>query len=235
MQLIVRKLSKAYGLFWALKDLNLDLAAGECVALLGPNGAGKTTLLKLLSGLIYPTTGDIQMNGVAFSRTSTMLRSTIGFLAPSEHIYETLTVRENLDFFMALYGKNNSSTAIETILEEVGLMRWSEEYVSALSSGMKCRLSIAKWQLLGAGLLLLDEPYGVLDGGGVDLLETFLKSQCQKGSIVVVASHHVSRVLQLCTRALILHQGKLSFNEPRQQPWDSFDRAFADFLPHGAP
>ena len=235
LQLTVRELAKAYGLFWALKDLNLHLAAGECVALLGPNGAGKTTLLKLLSGLIYPTTGEIRMDGVKFSHTSSLLRSTIGFLAPSEHLYENLTVRENLDFFMALYSKNNSSIAIEGVLEEVGLRRWSEEYVSALSSGMKCRLSIAKWQLLGAGLLLLDEPYGVLDGGGVDLLESFLKSQCQKGSIVIVASHHVSRVLQLCTRALILHQGKLTFDELRRQPWDSFDRAFADFLPHGPP
>jgi len=146
-----------------------------------------------------------------------------------------LTVRENLDFFTGLYSKNNSHAATNHALEEVGLKRWSGEYVSALSSGMKCRLSIAKWQLLEPGLLLLDEPYGVLDGGGVNLLEGFLKSQCQKGSIVIVASHHISRVLQLCTRALILHQGKLIFDEPRRQPWNSFERAFADFLPHGVP
>ena len=234
MQLTVRNLSKAYGLFWALKDLNLDLTAGDCVALLGPNGAGKTTFLKLLGGLIYPTTGKIQMDGAAFSRTSTELRSNIGFLAPSEHLYENLTVRENLGFFTALYDKSPSKAEVDATLDGVGLGRWSEHYVAALSSGMKCRLSIAKCQLLQAGLLLADEPYGVLDGGGVDLLEGFLKSQCQKGSIVIVASHHISRVLQLCTRALILDQGKLAFDEMRRQPWDSFERAFADFLPRGA-
>lgn len=235
MQLTVRDLSKAYGLRWALRDLNLDLVPGECVALLGPNGAGKTTLLKLLAGLIYPTRGDVRLNGAPFSRTSTELRSIIGFLTPGEHLYENLTARENLDFFTALYNKNHSSAAIVRALEEVELTDWSREYVSALSSGMKFRLSIAKWQLLEVGLLLLDEPYGVLDGSGINLMEAFLKSQCEKGNVVVIASHHISRVLQLCTRALILHQGKLTFDEPRRQPWDSFERAFADFLPHGGP
>jgi heme exporter protein A len=233
LQLTVRDLSKAYGLRWALRDLNLNIVPGECVALLGPNGAGKTTLLKLLAGLIYPTKGDIRLNGAPFSRTSNDLRSTIGFLTPAEHLYENLTARENLDFFTALYNKNHSAEVIDRALEEVELTHWSREYVSALSSGMKFRLSIAKWQLLDVGLLLLDEPYGVLDGSGVNLLEAFLKSECEKGNVVVIASHHIARVLPLCTRALILHQGRLIFDEPRCQPWDSFERAFADFLPRG--
>jgi ABC-type multidrug transport system ATPase subunit len=122
---------------------------------------------------------------------------------------------------------------IEQALDSVGLGRWQNESVAALSSGMKCRVSIAKWQLLGPGMLLLDEPYGVLDGNGVDLLEAFLRERCAKGNIVLIASHHVSRVLQLCNRAVILDQGKLIFDEPRQDPWNSFERAFADFLPRG--
>jgi ABC-type multidrug transport system ATPase subunit len=109
----------------------------------------------------------------------------------------------------------------------------ADDYASTLSSGMKCRLSIAKWNLLQPGLLLLDEPYGVLDGSGVDLLETFLKAHCRKGNIVIMASHHVSRVLKICNRAIILHQGRLTFNAPRQQPWPDFDKAFGEFLPHG--
>ena len=233
MRLTIRRLAKAYGYFWALRDLDLEISPGECVALLGPNGAGKTTLLKLLSGLIYPTQGEIEIDGAGFSRSSIDLRSAIGFLAPSEHLYENLTVRENLDFFTALYNKSPSPATTVEALAGVGLERWSSEYVSALSSGMKCRLSIAKWRLLDPGLLLLDEPYGVLDGGGVDLLEAFLKAHCRKGGIVILASHHVSRALQLCDRALILHQGKLTFDEPRRDPWDSFQRAFADFLPRG--
>ena len=97
---------------------------------------------------------------------------------------------------------------------------------------MKCRLSIAKWDLLKPGLLLLDEPYGVLDGSGVDLLEEFLGSLPER-QFVILASHHVSRVLKICDRAIILHQGRMTFNAPRQQPWPDFDQAFREFLPHG--
>ena len=233
MRLTVRHLAKAYGLLWALKNVGLDLPAGEVVALLGPNGAGKTTLLKLLAGLISPTTGEILLDGSSFSRGATVQRSTVGFLTPGEHLYENLTVRENLVFFTSLYSKSRTIPQIDGVLHEVGLQHRSDEYVATLSSGMKCRLSIAKWKLLEPGLLLLDEPYGVLDGSGIDLLESFLKAQSQRGTVVIIASHHVARVLTLCTRAVILQQGSLTFNEARQQPWDSFTRAFGEFLPHG--
>lgn len=233
MHLIVRHLAKAYGFLWALKEVSFDLPAGEVVALLGPNGAGKTTLLKLLAGLISPTAGEMVLDGSSSSRSDTVPRSAVGLLAPGEHLYENLTVRENLVFFTSLYQKNRAFAQIEGALEEVGLKHRSEEYVAALSSGMKCRLSIAKWKLLEPGLLLLDEPYGVLDGSGIDLLESFLTAQRHKGSIVIIASHHVARVLTLCTRAVILHRGRLTFNEARQRPWDSFTRAFGEFLPHG--
>jgi heme ABC exporter ATP-binding subunit CcmA len=233
LRLTVRHLAKAYGLLWALKNVGLDLPAGEVVALLGPNGAGKTTLLKLLAGLISPTTGEILLDGSSFSRSATVQRSTVGFLTPGEHLYENLTVRENLVFFTSLYGKSRTIPQIDDVLQEVGLQHRSDEYVATLSSGMKCRLSIAKWKLLEPGLILLDEPYGVLDGSGIDLLESFLKAQSQRGKVVIIASHHVARVLTLCTRAVILHQGSLTFNERRQQPWDSFTRAFGEFLPHG--
>jgi heme ABC exporter ATP-binding subunit CcmA len=233
LHLTVRQLAKAYGLLWALRDISLDIPPGEFVALLGPNGAGKSTLLKLLAGLTHATRGGIEIDGVDVSRAPTAVRSTIGLLSPAEHLYDNLTVRENLRFFTSLYKKKLSSAAIDAALAGVALKHRSDEIVAALSSGMKCRLSIAKWELLQPGLLLLDEPYGVLDGSGVNLLEEFLKSHCRKGNIVIMASHHVARVLNICTRAVILHQGKLTFNEPRQQPWDSFTQAFGEFLPDG--
>ena len=233
MNLTVQKLSKAYGFFWALKDLNLDLPPGELVALLGPNGAGKTTLLRLIAGLIPPSLGKIELDAVPFSRTNGSSRAQIGLLTPAAHLYEDLTVRENLEFFTSLYGRSHDADIINAALASVDLSSRADELVSTLSSGMKCRLSIAKWDLLKPGLLLLDEPYGVLDGSGVDLLEEFLKAHCRKGNLVVLASHHVSRVLKICSRAIILHQGRMTFNAPRQQPWPEFDKAFQEFLPHG--
>ena len=237
MRVTVHQLAKAYGYFWALRDLEVQVAGGERVALLGPNGAGKTTLLKLLAGLIYPTRGEIRLDGAPLTRQSNAQRAAIGLLSPGEHLYDDLTARENLEFFTALYdrqrGPNRIDDAIEETLEAVGLGRWAGEYAGALSSGMKCRLSVAKWKLLNPKLLLLDEPYGVLDGGGIDLLESFLKAQSEQGSVVIIASHHVARVLDLCTRAMILEQGKLIFDETRREPWDSFARAFGAFMPGG--
>lgn len=233
MRLTVKNLAKAYGFLWALKDLDLDLPPGSFVALLGPNGAGKTTLLKLLASLITPTAGAIEFDGVPITRSDPKSRAQVGFMTPADHLYENLTVEENLRFFSALYQRNGAANAIGQALEAVGLAPRSGEWVSNLSSGMKCRLSIAKWQLLQPGLLLLDEPYGVLDGKGVDLLESFLQAHSAQGNLVVMASHHVSRALKLCNRAVILHQGRLSFDEAKQQPWPSFARAFSDFLPQG--
>ncbi|MGH7798749.1 MAG: heme ABC exporter ATP-binding protein CcmA [Candidatus Binatia bacterium] len=233
MRVTVDKLAKAYGFLWALRELNLELAPGECVALLGPNGAGKTTLLKLLAGLITPTSGTIRFDGEDFLRGAAPLRARVGLLSPADHLYENLTVRENLAFFTRLYDRNSAASASDAALEQVGLADRAGDYVANLSSGMKCRLSIAKWLLLQPEILLLDEPYGVLDGSGIDLLENFLKDQCANGSIVVMASHHVSRVLGLCERAVILSQGRLTFNETKRRPWPSFDQAFSEFLPHG--
>ena len=227
MRLVIDKLARAYGFLWALKDLQCELAPGEIVALLGPNGAGKTTLLKLLAGLIAPTSGIIRIDDAPPDRAK------IGLLVPADHLYDNLTVTENLRFFSALYNRQQPSAAIEEALATVRLMQRADDYVANLSSGLKCRVSIAKWLLLDPALLLLDEPYGVLDGSGVDLLEHFLLAQSAKGHIVIIASHHVARVLKLCSRALILHQGRLTFNEAKQRPWTSFQRAYGEFLPQG--
>ena len=233
MRLIVKQLAKAYGYLWALRPLDLELVPGEFIALLGPNGAGKTTLLKLLAGLSTPTAGTIELDGKNLAANFATLRGQIGLLAPADHLYDQLTVLENLRFFTALYGKMPQERGLAAALEDVGLAARANEFAGNLSAGMKCRLSIAKWRLLEPGLLLLDEPYGVLDGNGVDLLEGFLRQQCAKGHIVIMASHHVSRAVNLCSRALVLHQGLLSFNQAKQTPWPSFDRAFGEFLPRG--
>jgi heme ABC exporter ATP-binding subunit CcmA len=231
--LTVKNLAKAYGFLWALRDCNLDLPPGSLVALLGPNGAGKTTLLKLLAGLVAPTLGTIRIDDTSLTENSAAARRQIGFLAPADHLYENLTVRENLSFFTSLYHHSPTRDALDAALDSVGLAQRADDFVGTLSSGMKCRATVAKWQLLNPGLLLLDEPYGVLDGGGVDMLETFLSGHCARGHIVIMASHHVSRALRLCNRVVILHQGRLSFDELKQQPWPSFARAFQEFLPHG--
>jgi len=233
LRLSTEKLSKAYGFLWALRDVGLDFEPGDLAALLGPNGAGKTTLLRLLAGLTGASAGAIRFDGAEFTPSQIALRHKIGLLAPADHLYEHLTAAENLRFFASLYGRPGNAAFIEEQLAAVSLAARAGESVANLSSGLKCRLSLAKWRLLEPELLLLDEPYGVLDGRGIDLLEDFLRAQCARGGIVVLASHHIARALRLCNRAVILHQGRVTFDERKQQPWPSFDRAFGEFLPRG--
>ena len=115
------------------------------------------------------------------SRANGSSRAQIGLLAPAAHLYEDLTLRENLEFFTSLYGRKNDASQHQFGARIGGSQRPSRRLASTLSSGMKCRLSIAKWDLLKPGLLLLDEPYGVLDGSGVDLLEEFSQGSLPEG------------------------------------------------------
>lgn len=233
LHLKVRRLSKSYGFVWALKDIDLELRAGDCVALLGPNGAGKTTLLKALCGLLRPTMGEIYADGTKLRRGPARLQPAIGLLSPGDHLYDKLTANENLRLFLTLYNRREKGSEIGAALAAAGLTDWSGEYVASFSSGMKCRLSIAKWLLLEPKLLLVDEPYGVLDGSGVDLLEAHLKNVCHNGGIVVMATHHVTRAVALCSRAVILRRGKLIFDEAKRTPWGGIVRAVEEFLPKG--
>jgi heme exporter protein A len=211
----------------------LELRAGDSVALLGPNGAGKTTLLKALAGLLRPTSGEICCDGTSLGQATGRLRPVIGLLSPSDHLYEKLTAEENLRLFLALYSRKEKHEAIPGALSAAGLADWAGEYVAAFSSGMKCRLSIAKWLLVEPKLMLVDEPYGVLDGGGVELLENYLQNVCRTGGIVVMATHDVARAAAFCSRAVILRRGRLIFDEAKRKSWDSFYRAVDEFRPRG--
>jgi heme exporter protein A len=233
LHLEVRGLSKSYGFTWALRDIDLELRGGDTVALLGPNGAGKTTLLKALAGLLRPSAGAIYADGTNLRQTPARRRPVVGLLSPSDHLYEKLTAEENLRLFLALYSRKEKNGAIPGALSAAGLADWRSEYVRAFSSGMNCRLSIAKWLLIEPKLMLVDEPYGVLDGGGVELLEKYLQEVCRSGGIVVMATHDVARAAAFCSRAVILRRGKLIFDEAKRTPWESFYRAVDEFRPRG--
>jgi ABC-2 type transport system ATP-binding protein len=234
LNLCVRQLSKAFGSQWALLNVNFELRPGDCVALLGPNGAGKTTLLKILCALMQPTSGAIEFDG-ASAPSGALSRALVGYFVPGSHFYDHLTARENLRLFTSLYGKKTAGVELDDALDRVGLLKRGDEFVAALSSGMKCRLVIAKWMLLDPGLLLFDEPYGPLDGRGIDLLEAFVAGMVRSQKTVMIATHQVPRVLNLCPRALILNQGKMVFDGacrdatanlmdtllPEKSPWTS--------------
>jgi heme ABC exporter ATP-binding subunit CcmA len=229
----VRDLSKAFGAHWALRSVDLEFRPGECAAILGPNGAGKTTLLKTLAGLVRPTHGGIEMDGEIAPGRDRRTRGKIGFFTPGEHLYADLTVEENLRLFTALYDRPADSRRMESVLAESGVASWSRVPVSSLSAGLKSRAVMAKWMLVEPELFLVDEPYGALDGKGVDLLEAHLRRVVDRGGTVLIATHHIRRVLSLCSRAVVLQQSRVAFDEARRIPWDGLQQACADFLPRG--
>lgn len=235
MQVVAERVSKAYGFLWALQDVSLKLAGGEFVILLGPNGAGKTTLLKVLALLLEPTSGKLQWDGKKFDRGSSEFRASIGLFCASEHLYDSLTAKENLRFFCALYGKKKRSAEIEACLERVGLAARRDHQAGFFSAGMKSRLSIAKWMLLEPALFLVDEPYGALDQSGAQLIESYLLQIVRNGGAVVMATHQLARAAALCSRAIALDSGKVIFDEPRQEPWKSLDQVCGELPPRGSP
>ena len=227
MSVRIDSVSKVYGFLWALRDVRLEIGAGEWVGLLGPQRCRQDHAPQGCSPPSpTPRPAPWSCSDKTLSYGNSPLRRSIGFLASGVHLYDSLTVSENLRFFVSLYRNDGGADERATVLDEVGLHEKRDEYVSALSLGMRCRLAIAKWRLVRPRLLLVDEPYGSLDPSGVDVLNRFLESTCAAGGIVVLATHDVPRLLERCTRAVMLDQGRIVFDEPRRDPWDSFHRAF---------
>jgi heme exporter protein A len=185
-------LSKRYGRDWVIRGLDFSLAGGEVVALLGPNGVGKTTLLRLLAGLVRPTAGKVSG------------RATIGLLANPPAFYRHLSGEENLAYALRLEDRRVDLEAIHQLLEHIGLPR--KKPVLSYSSGMKKRLALARMQLLGPEVWLLDEPEAALDAQGRELLGEIVRQARSSGG-VVIATHDRAWITGLADRQVMLAPG----------------------------
>ncbi len=205
-------IGKAYGATWAVRGVDLALDPGESMALFGPNGAGKTTLLKILGTLVTPTRGSGRVAGFDLRTGREGIRENLALLAHGTHLYEDLTVRENLKFAAAM--RNREGLRPEPLLERVGLAEAAGERVRALSSGMKRRLALAKVMLAEPGILLLDEPFTNLDQAAVALLEGCVTEVLARGGSVIMATHDLARGYAACRRAAVLVNGRLLHEAP---------------------
>jgi heme exporter protein A len=211
----LRAVTKRYGHRAVLRDVTLDLAAGECVLVLGENGAGKSTLLRLLSALTRPTSGELQFRGEPLhGPIATILRHELGVLSPEPRLYADLTAHENLRLFGTLHGLSNLKTRIEGVLERVGLGTVPELPVRTFSSGMSKRLGLARLFLSEPRIVLLDEPYANLDAASQSLIDELLGDLKRSGGTAILVTHQFPPGVTLCTRALVLHQGTLRYNRP---------------------
>src|SRR5689334_14406121 len=228
MEIHARNLFKLYGDFPAVQNVTFDVADGEFVGLLGRNGAGKTTLLKMLALLTRPSSGELKFgsaNGaVASGEDDAALRGRIGLLGHNTFLYDDLSAEENLRFYASLYGLGNRVALpplIASMLEKVGLERFTRELVRNFSRGMRQRLSIARLLLPRPELILLDEPFNGLDDRATGLLEAMLAEASMEGRTIVLCTHQLALALKHASRLPILERGKAAFlgpNDPAHLP-----------------
>jgi heme ABC exporter ATP-binding subunit CcmA len=200
-------LSKKFGKHVALNGVTLSVDSGESFAILGPNGAGKTTLVRTLSTLLNPTSGTVKIAGHDASEEPEKIKRQIGVVSHNPFLYDELTAHENLAFYADLYGVGRDN--IEALIEKVGLHERKDSLVGEFSRGMKQRLSIARALLHEPKILILDEP-----GAGLDIQSkrTFygtIKELNKKGTTILLTTHYLEEVEELCGKAAILEQGEV--------------------------
>jgi len=204
----IQHLTKTFGKFTAVDNLDLTIYKGEIYGLLGPNGSGKTTIIKMLSGLLTPTAGSVKIFGNTLPCKSVM--NTIGYMPQETAIYLDNTVHENLSFFGRVYGmsKEHLEKREQEMLQFVDLSKWRDALVSTLSGGMKHRVSLACALIHEPTLMFLDEPTVGVDP---ELRATFwgyFENMAQKGITVIITTHYMDEASH-CTRVGLLRLGKL--------------------------
>src|SRR5215212_8065342 len=210
-----RALSKTYRDFWgrpkvrALKALDLEVKRGEIFGLLGPNGSGKTTTIKLLLGLLFPTEGE----ALVFNRAATDVAKNerIGYLPEESYLYKFLNAEETLHFYGRLFKISSAERRrrVDRLIDLVGLSAAKHRQLREYSKGMQRRIGLAQALINNPELILLDEPTSGLDPIGTAEIKELILRLKDQGTTVVMCSHLLADVQDVCDRIAILHQGEL--------------------------
>jgi ABC-2 type transport system ATP-binding protein len=209
-------LTKKYGELVALNNLNLSIEEGACYGFIGPNGAGKTTTIKILATLLKPTWGEARINNKVIGYQNPQIRPVIGYVPDFMGAYEDMVVSEYLEFFAACYnihGKQRRQV-VRDVLELTDLSYKANAEVNGLSRGMKQRLSVARVLLHDPKVLLLDEPASGLDPRARIEIRELLKELRRMGKTILISSHILHELSELCDMIGIIEQGELVFSGP---------------------
>ena len=198
-------LGKRFGTQVAVSGLTLDVAPGEVFGLLGPNGAGKTTTLRILAGIYAPDTGYVEVAGVPHTQADA-IRGRVGLLTEQPGLYDRLNVEENLRFFAALYGVPGHEIGARLVrwLQPLGLWEHRFKRAGTLSKGMRQKLAIARAMIHEPPIVLLDEPTSGLDPESARTVRDVIAGLSTQGRTLVLCSHNLYEVEQLCRRVAIL-------------------------------
>jgi len=204
-------LTKKYGDFLALDDLDIRIHKGEVFGYIGPNGAGKTTTFRLLAGLLKPSAGRAYVGNLDVTESSEKLKTLVGYLPDRFGVYEGMRVWEYLDFFGAAFriSKKIRRERIDQILEATQTVDFRDKMMEALSHGMRQRVGIARTLIHGPEVLILDEPANGLDPQSRIEMRALLRNLADMGKAVLVSSHILPELASVCDRVGILGRGKL--------------------------
>jgi len=207
----VRALRKSYDGAEVVSGIDLSVAPGECFGLLGPNGAGKTTTLKLCLGLIEPDAGEIQLLGEPVPRRAREARAGVGVVPQFDNLDPDFTVAENLTVYSRYFGipEEQSKQRIPALLEFAGLTGRRDAKISALSGGMKRRLTLARALVNNPQLVFMDEPSTGLDPQARHLIWERLRRLTQEGKTLVLTTHFMEEAERLCHRLAIMDKGRI--------------------------
>lgn len=208
----ISHLTKQYGSKTAVNDLNLSIRKGEVFGLLGPNGAGKTTTILMLLGLTEPTAGTAQIHGMDCTRNPLEVKSVVGYLPDNVGFYQDMTGRQNLRFTGSLNGLSGKELEerIDQLLERVGMTDAADRKAGTYSKGMRQRLGIADVLIKDPEIIIMDEPTLGIDPEGMrELLELIEKLSVEDGRTLLISSHQLHQIQQVCDRVGIFVEGNL--------------------------
>ncbi|MEP7157815.1 MAG: ABC transporter ATP-binding protein [Chloroflexota bacterium] len=222
----IEGLTKRYGETLAVANVDLDIGVGEIFGLVGPNGAGKSTTLRMLATLLEPSGGEAQVWGLDIRRQPNSVRRVIGYMPDTFGVYDDMRVWEYLDFYARTYviPANRRKQIVADLLDLVDLRAKSEAYVHALSRGMQQRLCLAHALVHDPKVLLLDEPASGLDPRARAELRELLRTLRSLGKTIVISSHILPELEELCTAVAIIDRGRVLASGSVDQIQSQFQR-----------
>jgi ABC-2 type transport system ATP-binding protein len=207
----LKALTKRYGNFVAVDNLNLLIPKGEIFGFIGPNGAGKTTTINMIGGILAPTFGTVMICGINMESDPEKAKRKIGFIPERPYLYEKLTGMEFLKFIADLYGVGEDVFLIKSQekLEMFFLSDWSDDLIESYSHGMKQRLVMAAALVHDPEVIIVDEPMVGLDPLAIKMVKNLFQSLAKQGVTIFISTHTLKVAEDICDRIGVIHKGAL--------------------------
>ena len=207
----LKELTKKYGDFEAVNNLNLSVCKGEVFGFIGPNGAAKTTTIKMMSGILEPTRGTVSIAGINMRDAPEKAKRKIGFIPDRPYLYEKLSGMEFLKFTADLYGVSEETfqASAYEILKDFSLADWADELVESYSHGMKQRLIMSAALLHDPEVIIVDEPMVGLDPAAIIMVKALFRKLAGKGVTVFMSTHTLKVAQDTCDRIGVINKGRL--------------------------